>query len=193
MWIIYLCFSIVVGDIVAFNLKWGENGVLTDFVSPLMLNFWSTFFKYSFCVKLILTLFWSHTIFIPSTFFALPRFFISNSEDKSFSLSITDLLLEAIIILSTYNSTHMCYNGFVCNSCLLWSYQNAYITAIVIALIHKAISSTYTSYYPFLQSRTSSTEIYRSPLQDRHGERRSSCRADQAPTHIVPLVPTKFK
>jgi len=87
--------AIVVGDIIAFNLKWGANGVLTDFVSSLMLNFWSTFFKYLFCVKLTLVPLWSLLISIPSTFFPSPRSFILNSKDISFNLSIVDLLLEA--------------------------------------------------------------------------------------------------
>ena len=55
--VMYSQFSTVAGDIVAFNLKWGSNDVLTDFVSPLMLNLWSTFFKYSFYVKLTLSSF----------------------------------------------------------------------------------------------------------------------------------------
>jgi len=50
--VMYSHSSTVVGDMVIFNLKWGANGVLTDFVSPTMLNLWSTFCKYPFCVKL---------------------------------------------------------------------------------------------------------------------------------------------
>jgi len=105
MRVMYSQSSTVVGDIVAFNLKWGASGVLTDFVSPSMLNLWSTFCKYPFCVKLTLPHLRSHWIYMPSTFFASPRSFISNSEDKSFfNLSIVNLLLEAISISSIYNS-----------------------------------------------------------------------------------------
>jgi len=77
----------------------------TDFVSPLMLNFWSTFYKYPFCVKQTFPLFRSLSISIPSIFFASPRYFIPNMEEKCFfNLSIADLLLKAMSILSTYNS-----------------------------------------------------------------------------------------
>jgi len=38
-----------------------------------------------------------------------------------------------------------------------------------------------------------SAESYKSPHQDRHGERRSSHRAGQAPTHTVLPAPVKFK
>ena len=103
MWVIYSRSSTVVGDIVVFNLNWGANGVLIGFVSSLMLK--QIFFKYPFCVKLTLSLLRSHSISMPCTFFASPRSFISNSEDKSFfNLFIVDMLLEAMSISSTYNS-----------------------------------------------------------------------------------------
>jgi len=40
-----------------------------------------------------------------------------------------------------YCNAHMDRNGFVCTSCLLWNCRNDCTTALVIALIHKAISS----------------------------------------------------
>ena len=120
-------------------------------------------------------------------------------KDKSFfSLLIIDLLLKAISISSTYNidrcallsiaycTTDMGNNGFECNSCLLLNCQNACTTAFMIALIHNTISLTCISYSPFLQFWIPSAETCRSPLQDRHKERRSSCRADQVSTHTVP-------
>jgi len=38
-----------------------------------------------------------------------------------------------------------------------------------------------------------SIETYRSPLQDRHGKRRSSHQAIQVPTHTVLPAPAKFE
>jgi len=56
-WDIYSCFSTALRDIVVFNLKWGANGILINFVSPLMLNFWIIFFKYPFCINQALPFF----------------------------------------------------------------------------------------------------------------------------------------
>ena len=200
--------STVVGDIVTFNLKWGINGVRTDFVPSLMLNFWSTFFKYPFCVKLTLPLLRSFSIYMPSTFFASPRSFISNLKDKSFfNLSIADLLLEALrwvyrphvtvdkhtLYPIAYCSKHMGHNGFVYTSCLLWSCQNICTTVLMIVLVYKVISSTCIPYVPFLQFWTSPAEICRSPLQDRHREWWSSHRADQVLTRTVLPMPINFE
>jgi len=104
-WDIYSCFSTDFGEIVALSLKWGVNGVLANFVSPFILNFCSTFYKYPFCIKRTLPLFRSLSIFMLSTFFTSLRSFISNSEDNCFfKLLIADLLLEAMSISSTYSN-----------------------------------------------------------------------------------------
>jgi len=55
-WDIYSYSSAIAGDIIALSMKWGANSVLTNFVSPLILNFYSTFCKYPFWVKWTLPL-----------------------------------------------------------------------------------------------------------------------------------------
>ena len=105
MWDMYSQSSIDFGDIIAASMKWGANGVLTDFASLWILNFYSTFCKYPFWVKQIVPLFLSLSISMPSTLLASPKsFFLNSDHNYLFNLLIDDLLFEVINISSTNNS-----------------------------------------------------------------------------------------
>ena len=146
-----------------FNLKRGTNDELTDFIPPLILNFWTTFFKYFFYVKLTLLPFRSRSISMPST--SSLHSYLSSRIRKTSLFSVYQLQIffwkrwsyrlhtavdRCTLYLVPYCNIHIGRNGFMCTSCLLWNCRNACTTALGIALNHITIFSAYIPYSLFL-------------------------------------------
>ena len=84
------------------SLKWVANGVLIG-LAFYILNLWRTFSMYPFWLRYNLLAFLSLRISIPSIFFVVPKFFISNSLlSWTFTFLIFSLSWATINISSTY-------------------------------------------------------------------------------------------
>ena len=84
------------------SLKWVANGVLIG-LAFYILNLWRTFSMYPFWLRYNLLVFLSLRISIPSIFFVVPKFFISNSLlSWTFTFLIFSLSWATINISSTY-------------------------------------------------------------------------------------------